>query len=522
MSPVDPQTLTVLLVEDNPHDAEFLQRVLDDSGVNDVRIERADRLSAACSRIAKGGIDEVLLDLKLPDSVGLETLGKIQEAAPELPIIILTGIQDEQLGTLAVRQGAQDYIVKGQFDGSGLHQAMRYAWERKQAESALRESQERYHRLVEAAVEGILVVEEDAAKDGNPAFSRMFGYAPSDIAHLPFLSFFSPASRDVVARRAREDSPARFEALGLRKDGSEFPIEVIHRIVQTEGRTQQVLVLHDLSERKQASEARLAMVEQSRELDQLRQLDKFRTGFINMAAHELNTPMTPIKIELHLLERSLAGRLKGREADSLGIVKRNFDRLGRLVNDILDSARIQSQRLKLHRQPLDLTRCISDALDTFREAAAAQGVQLDSKVIFNNAVPGDAGRITQVLLNLLNNALKFTPRGGSIRVETERTAKEAIVRVTDTGIGLEQEQIAKLFQPFTQVHDLAPHKAPGSGLGLYISRSIIELHQGRIWCESPGKGKGTTFGFALPLEGEASSEVFKNQKPLAAPEHAEA
>ncbi|HWG92128.1 MAG TPA: transporter substrate-binding domain-containing protein [Candidatus Thermoplasmatota archaeon] len=259
-----------------------------------------------------------------------------------------------------------------------------------------------------------------------------------------------------------------------------------------------VVVNVDITERKRAEAARAETREQAEEIRRLQELNEFKTQFMNTAAHELNTPLTPLKLQLHLM--------KGRdhpgwsEADrrSLDIVDRGVDRIARLVQDLLDASRLQGRRLGMKREPMRVAATAQEVVEAMKPAAARAGVTLEYESLDDPLVEADGRRIHQVLLNLVANALKFTPPGGHVRLVTKRSRGALVVTVADTGRGLTPDQIGRLFQPFSQVHADMDTRT-GTGLGLFISKGIIDLHLGRIWCESGGEGKGATFTFTLPV-----------------------
>lgn len=224
---------------------------------------------------------------------------------------------------------------------------------------------------------------------------------------------------------------------------------------------------------------------------------QFKSQFINTAAHELNTPLTPIRLQMHLLKINPVG-LAAEQQRSLQILERNVDRLARLIQDVLDAARLQSARLSVQKKALDLQDVLQEAADSFRDPCREAGLRLEYERGPPLPVFGDDRRLVQVLYNLLGNALKFTPAGGSIRIDSSLKDGVVVVRVIDTGHGLGPEDQARLFQPFSQAGD-PDGKRQGTGLGLYISRGIAELHGGRLWSESPGRGMGATFTIELPV-----------------------
>jgi signal transduction histidine kinase len=243
--------------------------------------------------------------------------------------------------------------------------------------------------------------------------------------------------------------------------------------------------------------------ERADRIARLQDLDRLQNRFINVAAHELGTPLTPIQMQLHLLlnDPDLQS-LRPDQQRALEILDRNVRRLVHLVGDILDSARIQSGHLNVARKAFEIEPVVADAAESFRAACQRKGIRLELDQRPAGRVRGDANRIVQVLFNLLSNAVKFTPTGGRIRVSCRGRASRVIIEVTDDGAGMTAEQMARLFRPFTQVHDELGGVTGGTGLGLFICKGIVEAHDGMIECESAGPGQGTTFRVTLPRDTE--------------------
>lgn len=259
-------------------------------------------------------------------------------------------------------------------------------------------------------------------------------------------------------------------------------------------------------------EMRLLAREQAREVERLRALERMKTEFFNAAAHELGTPLTPIRLQIHFLKGNEARNLTPDQERSLEILDRNVERLSRLARELMDVARLNAGHMTLQKSAVDAGAIVQEVLDTFQPVAVERGVRLDADLGQAQPVVADAKRIGQVFYNLVNNALKFTPKGGRVFIEGTETDREHVFLVHDTGLGLTKEQIASLFKPFSQVHESAVEL--GTGLGLVVCRGIVELHGGRIWCESGGPGAGSTFGFALPRQ--AATKGFSKPLPPAA------
>lgn len=277
-----------------------------------------------------------------------------------------------------------------------------------------------------------------------------------------------------------------------------------------EGQVVGVIVFSvDITERKAAEVALHTSEERLREAyERLQAVDRDRTQFLNNAAHELATPLTPIKLQLRLLRLADEADETVNARKAIEILDRNFQRLGVLVKDLLDAARLQAASLKLHIQDVDLRGTVFQSVETYLEAAREAQVHL----AVDQDMPSlsariDGGRIGQVVDNLVANAIKFTPAGGTVRIELVRpTPDRARILVSDTGSGIRKEDLNRLFQPFSQVHDTQQRALGGTGLGLYVSRGIVEAHGGRIWVESPGLGQGCVFGFEVPLQSDARAQ----------------
>lgn len=220
--------------------------------------------------------------------------------------------------------------------------------------------------------------------------------------------------------------------------------------------------------------------------------------FVNNAAHDLANPLSPIQLQLHMLMKSAEAKQDEKGAKSLAIVQRNVEQLGMLVGDLKDAARLQAGKLRLTLGDVDLAQLAAEAAESYAHQAAAAEVALKLDTGTPLPVRADKGRLTQVVTNLVGNALKFTPKGGTVTLIATREGPHALLMVRDTGLGLTEADRERLFRPFSQVHGEA-QKAKGTGLGLYISKGIVQAHGGDIGCQSDGPGTGSTFWFSIPF-----------------------
>ncbi len=237
-----------------------------------------------------------------------------------------------------------------------------------------------------------------------------------------------------------------------------------------------------------------------------REIDRMRNEFVSMVSHELRTPLTSIKGYVDLLQSNQVGTLNDTQREFLNIVKTNTDRLVKLINDLLDLSRIEAGRIELHRQALDLSRLIRLVTETMHPQLHAKQQELILDIPPDlPSVWGDHDRVIQILTNLVSNAHKYTPAAGKITIAAH-TASDNWVRVdvTDTGIGLSEEDQTHLFSRFFRAQNRATQDIPGTGLGLAITRSLVELHGGKVWVEST-PGQGSTFSFTLPIAPTAAT-----------------
>jgi len=234
-------------------------------------------------------------------------------------------------------------------------------------------------------------------------------------------------------------------------------------------------------------------------IEELKELDKLKDNFLNTTSHELKTPLIPIHSQAQLLLDGDFGKLNGEQKKSLEMIFRNEKRLDRLVSDVLDISRIQTKKLKIIPKKFSLTKVIKSIDGDMKLKVQEKEIDLTMKLADLPKIVADSDRITQVVSNLINNAIKFTPEKGKISIEVEKSEKEVVVKISDTGIGISPINLKKLFTPFVQLDTGLARKHGGTGLGLVISKGIIEAHGGKIWAESKGEGKGSAFFFTLPI-----------------------
>ncbi len=376
--------------------------------------------------------------------------------------------------------------------------------ERGEAKDLLLATASRLAAIVESSVDGIITKDlTGKITSWNAACQTMFGYKADEVLGKSVTLLYPKgreAEEEVIREQILRGEPVRIrEAERVRKDGTTIWVSVSASPIRDAAGhiVGAAAIKRDITETRALEKERLEAQGRVHDLARLNEVDRFKTQFMNMAAHELWTPLMPLRAEVHLLITSQAP-LAASQKESLDVIARNLERLVTLVDDLLTVARGQAGRLGFEPQPIDLGKVLEEAAEAYRTVAKDRGIELTVPRDAAVTLVADPTRISQVLANLLSNAFKFTPKGGRVGVKLETGGANVRISVVDTGLGIAKLDLPRLFSPFTQVHDPAQVTALGSGLGLYICKQFIELHGGAIGANSPGRGKGSTFWFTLP------------------------
>ncbi|HMA95911.1 MAG TPA: PAS domain S-box protein [Polyangiaceae bacterium] len=363
---------------------------------------------------------------------------------------------------------------------------------RRHAESALRESEARFRHLTQA-IPGLLYDVDAEGRTGyfNRRWLEYTGYEAGDMEAR--ISFLHPDDR--AGMRA-----AWSQAV---KSKSEYTCEYRLRRYDGEYRWHLARAVPTLNDHGNAARwygvsfdvHELKMAQQA-----LREADKNKSAFLAVLSHELRNPLTPISISLHILERTAPASEQARRA--VAVAQRQVRHLTDLVDGLLDLTRISRNKIHLERDVLDLNQLLERTIEDHRELFRRNGIELQ----FTNSpeplmINGDSKRLTEVFGSLLQNAAKFTPTGGrtNVSIAAEPSTGEAVVRLEDSGVGMSQSILLRLFQPFVQADSSLDRSKGGLGLGLALGKGLIELHEGRVEGSSPGLGHGSAFTVFLPL-----------------------
>jgi signal transduction histidine kinase/ActR/RegA family two-component response regulator len=237
--------------------------------------------------------------------------------------------------------------------------------------------------------------------------------------------------------------------------------------------------------------------------EELRRLDELKSEFLAMISHELRTPLTAIMGYSRLLARQVHGPLSPKQVEHQEAIFRSAQRLSDLINDLLDVSRLEAGRVVLEPRPTDVRQVVDQVVAIVRVAASAKQIRVTNDAGDDvPAVQADPMRLHQILVNLVGNAVKFTPAGGTVRVSAGTHKNQVWVAVEDTGVGISQDELARIWEAFYQVESPMRRRHGGSGLGLAIVRRLVELHGGVVRAESQGENRGSRFTFTLPIATE--------------------
>ncbi|HYE33894.1 PAS domain S-box protein [Methylocaldum sp.] len=371
------------------------------------------------------------------------------------------------------------------------------AIERRQTEEALRESEMRARRLVEANVIGVLEGVEDQIRNANQIFLDMMGYSREDLAAgklrwpemtPPEYRLLDEAARDQLLNHG---AVTPFEKEFIRKDGARVPILLCATVLERSPFTWIAFVVN-LSERKRLEDSL------RRRAVELAEADRRKDEFLAMLAHELRNPLAPIRNAVHILHRQTPPLPECHRP--LEMIERQTQHLARLVDDLLDVSRVTRGKINLQKQSVDLVALATRVVENHRPIASTHQHTVTSTLPpCPLAIEGDEVRLTQVLDNLLNNAIKYTPDGGHIWVTVEDRNGEALVSVRDNGIGIAQDDLPGIFDLFAQVNPGIDRARGGLGIGLSLVKRLVDMHGGHVEARSEGTEKGSEFIIHLPL-----------------------
>ena len=388
-----------------------------------------------------------------------------------------------------------------------------------QVEAQLRASEERFRSLWETTSDAVLIVTVDhTIRFANPGVRQMFGYRPDELDGQP-LALLQPERAYAVHKAAlqrylesnlRTQDWSGVETWARHRSGREFPVELVFSELQLDGEAHFVGFLRDITKRKEAERAvreaneqlEQRVAERTGELraanERLMELDRMKSQFLATMSHELRTPLNSILGFTSLMREGMAGPLTDEQRRQLGFVHASGEHLLALINDLLDLSRIESGRMDVALAPFDFAAVAAEVGVNLKPLIVQKKLRLEFGLPGTLPMLGDRRKCYQVLLNLANNAVKFTERG-HVRIEASARDGRLHASISDSGIGIRPEQLQLLFEPFRQLDGSPRRLYEGTGLGLHLCRKLLDLMGGEIHVHSDF-GHGSRFTFSVPLK----------------------
>jgi PAS domain S-box-containing protein len=372
-------------------------------------------------------------------------------------------------------------------------------------EQKLKESEERYRFLFENSPLAIILSDSNGIiRDTNPATENLIGYKKSEIIGRAFMNLslvhedYLPDIMERFKQQIMGNVQPPYDVEFYHKDGNLLWANIISTPIRIGNEAFLQVIAHDITERKKAE---LLIKE---EIEKLKELDQIRKDLISRVSHELKTPLIPVMGGAELLLYSYKDQLEKEPLEIIELIEKGGKRLAKLVERLLDITKIEYDKFKLDIQKIDLSEIINDAVKYMKYLIEKREIDLYVVVPDDLYLEVDGFRIEQVVTNLLSNAIKNTPPKGRISVMLEKYTSWAIISISDTGVGFTDEEMKKIFSRFGKIErygdGLEYIDMGGSGLGLYISKRIVDLHGGKIWVESTGRNRGCIFKVRLPIK----------------------
>jgi signal transduction histidine kinase/DNA-binding response OmpR family regulator len=536
--------LKILVVDDDDVDRMAVRRALKASGL-DATVTEAEDAQTALARLSKEHFDCTLLDYRMPGNDGLDVVRLARDKGILVPFIMLTGFGDEQTAVELMKAGAADYIPKSSLTPERLGMSLRGVLrihqaeiEASRAEGDLRRSAEQLGAIAQAAIdinstlavdamlqsttenarrilnaryaETRLDVDTSASSGSLEAQTAMWrASAPSE--ENQELTSWADATRDEMPGITPEilamlaENP---DAVDLGKTGFHVPNTLTVDLLGRTGKKLGAIQLWDKKDNQEFDDADKAILTQLAQLAAIalenarlfraqQDATRARDDLVAIVSHDLRNPVHTISMAASfLLEIAPANDRRVQARRQLEVIQRSATRANRLIQDLLDVAKIQAGGLAVDPVAVEVKNLVSEVMESATTLASAAQIKVTSD--FTEPLPSvasDRERVLQVFTNLIGNAIKFTPKGGQITIRACHESGEVRFTVADSGPGIPREHLDHVFDRYWQAKSTAKL---GTGLGLSIAKGIVEAHGGRIWAESP-PGRGAEFNFTLPI-----------------------
>lgn len=487
--------MNILLVEDNPTQSKLTSTILQRRGFD---VEAASTLEKALKRLAKPDFDAILLDLSLPDSDGIDTFQRVH-AITDIPVVVLSAQDDKDLALQAVRQGAQDYLIKGMLSTDSLIRCLQYSVERNRVENELRQGQERLRVIMDNSYDAFISMDSDwNITAWNVQAQETFGWTEKEALgqslHLIFPKHLKKQSlrsieQQFLSNNGRKAKTSR-ELLAIHKNGHDFPIEIGVFRIDDPQKPSYCAFLRDITQRIEYQEE-LERLVQERTKSLTHKNEELRQ-FAKIASHDLQEPLKAVQGFVQLLQESANGNFDKDQKEFLGYIHDGTMRMQQLIKSVLIHSQIGNNNSSNYNT--DCNVVVEEVMADLAPSIQETGSQFE--VDWLPDVNVEHSQMLQLFENLTSNAIKYRSAiSPLIHFSAEESGDMWLFSVRDNGIGIDPEYGEKIFDMFSRLHGKT--KYPGTGMGLAICKRIVTSHGGNIWVESK-PGEGSIFLFTLP------------------------
>jgi signal transduction histidine kinase/CheY-like chemotaxis protein len=499
------QKVKILLIEDDEDDYILFKNTLRKTGIpHEIQWDCTYEGGLDC--LENKIFDICFVDYRLGKHTGLELLKQMKKKRLWRPIILLTGQGNEELGLRAIQEGAEDYLMKSEITPNILRRSIRYTLER----SRLRQREEKLlnEEILQKTTELAMLTDMVPVGIGISQDAKCNKIFPNkELAGMFKIDTNQNAS---ITTLDEEKPPYKIFIDGKEATGKELPMHIAAETGKTLKDIEFELLYPDGTSTTISGSGSPLFDENNKirgsvgvfiDITDRKDLDKRKDEFIGIASHELKTPLTSMKTFVQILEKRLQQKGDKKDTYILENVTKQVNRLTNLINDLLNVNTISDGKLKLNKTWVDLDTLIKKIIIAYQYSTDTHQIVAEGKI--GKKVYIDEHRIEQVLTNLINNAIKYSPNADKIIIHVSSDKNYATVSVQDFGLGIERKDQVKVFERFYRAKDEENATISGFGLGLYISSEIVKRHGGKIWVKSSYK-KGSTFHFSLPLTSQES------------------
>jgi PAS domain S-box-containing protein len=513
---MDERQMKILVVDDNPASRYATARILKSA---DFQVVEATTGNEAIA-LAEAGADLVVLDVNLPDMDGFEVCRVLRRQARTAltPILHLSATFVADMDKVRGLESGADGYLTHPMEPPVLIATVNAFLRARAAEEGMRRSEEKYRAIFDQALNGISLISDELVYiDVNPAMCRILGRQREEIVGRPSAQFV-PREFGAEIERISRELMAQGNWRGVyplvRPDGQLVHLDWNISLHSLPG--VRLAIVTDITDRVLIEREREGLLASERAArGEAEKANRLKDDFLATLSHELRTPLNAIVGWSHFLQQPAATRED--LAEGMAVIERNAKVQTQLIADLLDVSRITSGKMRLDLHSFNPAEVIHAALESIMPAARAKEIKVERNLESDaGPVLADPARVQQVVWNLVSNAVKFTPRGGTIWVELRRIGEQIEVRVSDTGEGMSPSFLPHMFDRFRQADASTRRNQGGLGLGLAIVKNLVEMHGGTVRAESQGEGKGSTFFVTLPVTAKQEPESPLEDAPTAA------